>query len=95
MCIRDRVEEHDNPVHNAGFLKAAAEVVGYIVGNAHGGKDDTELLTLFSSDVGLLYDLGSQLVVLHTGTGEDGPVSYTHLGYRSGPRAGSPHQYHG
>ena len=42
--IVGQVEEHDHPAQHAAFLKGAAEIVGHVVGDTHGGKNDGEVV---------------------------------------------------
>ena len=85
------VEEHDHVFHHAAGLKGGAEVIGHVVFNTHGGKDDAELgirvLLAVLGDPGLADNLHRQLVVVHAGAGEDGqllPPDQGHQGVDGG-----------
>ena len=71
--VGGQVEEHDHPAQGAGLLEGAAEELGGVVLDAHGGEDNGELPVLVGH-LGLPHDLGGQLVVLHAGAGEDGQL---------------------
>src|SRR5699024_8779598 len=71
--VGGQVHEHDHPLEGACLLEVAAEELGGVVLDAHGGEHDGELAVLIG-DPGLTDDLGRQLVVLHAGAGEDGKL---------------------
>ena len=64
-----RQEQRDIGQH-AAFFEGADEVLGHVVLDAHGRKDDGEL-GLFPQQRGLADDLGGQPVVWHAAAGED------------------------
>ena len=66
-----QVDEHDDLFHDAGFLKAALEVIGDVVLDAHRAEHDAEVLSVALGQLRLPDDLNGQLVMRHTGAGEN------------------------
>ena len=63
-------EEHRNVIKSTCFLERIDEVLGNIVFDTHGSKDDCEI-ALSTADLSLTHNLGCKLVMLHTVSGED------------------------
>ena len=65
------VQKHGNVVGNAAFFKSSAEEVGNIMFDTHGGKYNGKFFIGIISERRLLYDLGCQLVMRKSVSGED------------------------
>ena len=60
------IKEHHNPLQNAAFLKASAEIIGNVIPYAHCGKNNSKALSVFFGDLRLTYDLDGKLIVRKT-----------------------------
>ena len=58
-----QVQEHDDVVGYAAFLKGTAEKFCHIVFDAHGGEHDREFFIAVAAEGSLLYDLCGKLVM--------------------------------
>ena len=66
-----QIQEHGNVVCNTAFFKGSAEEICHIVFDAHGGKYNGKFFIGIISERRLLYDLGCQLVMRKSVSGED------------------------
>eukprot|EP01084_Bolivina_argentea_P071534 130022_1 len=77
--IVGQVQEEHGLLHGTVLLELATEETGSLLVDTHSGEDDAEilLLALLLDQTGLAHNLGGDLVMGETGTGEEGDLLAT------------------